>query len=43
MGTALKTLQGLYRKFLKKTNSSFKILIFSPVRGMFDGRTDLTG
>ena len=40
----LKTLQELSQKFLKKTNKSFEITNHSsPVRGMFDGRTDLTG
>ena len=39
----LKTPQELSQKFLKKTNSGFQIVIISPVRGMFDGRTDLTG
>jgi hypothetical protein len=43
MEMALKILQELFQNLLKKTNSGLEILIFSPVRGMFDGRTDLTG
>nr|AIF23177.1 hypothetical protein [uncultured marine thaumarchaeote SAT1000_13_B06] len=42
-GNGAKNTSRIVSESLEKTNSGLEILIFSPVRGMFDGRTDLTG